>query len=100
MTQNWPFAKITDILPKKLRSVIVSQNHYLNKILDIHPLWYFILKLGIFYPNKNWGLFPGSALPDSKIPNPQLDILYPTWDFTSPIRDNMFNWGYFLLLVY
>ena len=23
---------------KKLRSVIVSQNHYLNKILDVHPL--------------------------------------------------------------
>ena len=23
---------------KKLRSVIVSQNHYLNRILDIHPL--------------------------------------------------------------
>ena len=22
----------------KLRSVIVSQNHYLNKILDVHPL--------------------------------------------------------------
>ena len=39
MTQNWPFAKITDILQKKLRSVIVSQNHYLNKILDVHPLY-------------------------------------------------------------
>ena len=23
---------------KKLRSVIVSQNHYLNQILDVHPL--------------------------------------------------------------
>ena len=23
---------------KKLRSVIVSQNHYLNKIFDVHPL--------------------------------------------------------------
>ena len=22
----------------KLRSMIVSQNHYLNKILDVHPL--------------------------------------------------------------
>ena len=39
MTKNWSFAKITDILLKKnLRSVIVSQNHYLNKILDVHPL--------------------------------------------------------------
>ena len=39
MTQNWPFNKITEILQKKLRSVIVSQNHYLNKILDVHPLF-------------------------------------------------------------
>ena len=23
---------------KKLRSVIVSQNHYFNKIFDVHPL--------------------------------------------------------------
>ena len=23
---------------KKFRSVIVSQNHYLNQILDVHPL--------------------------------------------------------------
>ena len=23
---------------KQLRSVIISQNHYLNKILDVHPL--------------------------------------------------------------
>ena len=23
---------------KKLRSVTVSQNHYINKILDVHPL--------------------------------------------------------------
>ena len=23
---------------KKLRSVIVSENHYLNKIFDVHPL--------------------------------------------------------------
>ena len=23
---------------KQLRSVIVSHNHYLNKILDVHPL--------------------------------------------------------------
>ena len=23
---------------KKIRSVIISQNHYLNQILDIHPL--------------------------------------------------------------
>ena len=38
MTKNWSFAKITDILQKKLMSVIVSQNHYLNKILDVHPL--------------------------------------------------------------
>ena len=38
MTKNWSFAKIMDILPKKLRSVIISQIHYLNKILDVHPL--------------------------------------------------------------
>ena len=44
MTQNWPFAKITDILQKKLRSVIVSQNHYLNKIIDVHPLGGVIIK--------------------------------------------------------
>ena len=31
MTKNWSYAKITDILLKELRSVIVSQNHYLNK---------------------------------------------------------------------
>ena len=28
---------------KKLRSVIVSQNHYLNQILDVHPLAYIAL---------------------------------------------------------
>ena len=39
MTKNWSFAKIMDILLKKMRSVIVSQNHYLNKIIDVHPLW-------------------------------------------------------------
>ena len=38
MTKNWSFAKITDILFKKMTSVILSQNHYLNKILDVHPL--------------------------------------------------------------
>ena len=38
MTKNWSFAKITDILLKKNWSVIVSQNHYLKKIVDVHPL--------------------------------------------------------------
>ena len=38
MTKNWSFSKITDLWQKKLRSVIGSQNHYLNKILDVHPL--------------------------------------------------------------
>ena len=38
MIKNWSFAKITDILQNKLRSVIVSQNHIPNKILDVHPL--------------------------------------------------------------
>ena len=38
MTKNRSFPKITEILQKKLRSVIVSQNHFLNKILDVHPL--------------------------------------------------------------
>ena len=32
---------------KKWRSVIVSQNHYLNQFLDVHPLkeWLHILKV-------------------------------------------------------
>ena len=38
MTKNWSFSKITDILQKKIMSVIVFQNHYLKKILDVHPL--------------------------------------------------------------
>ena len=38
MTKNWLFAKIIDILQKKSSLVIVFQNHYLNKILDVHPL--------------------------------------------------------------
>ena len=38
MTKNWSFAKMTDIFLKKMRSVIVSQIHYLNKIIDVHPL--------------------------------------------------------------
>ena len=38
MIKNWSFAKTTDILKKKMKSVIVSQNHYLNKIFDVHPL--------------------------------------------------------------
>ena len=37
--KNLSFAKITDILLKKLgQPVIVSQNQYLNKILDVHCL--------------------------------------------------------------
>ena len=39
MTNNLSFAKITDIFIPKLRSVIVSQNHHLNKMLDVHPLY-------------------------------------------------------------
>ena len=38
-------------------------------------------------------LFSYYALPDSGIPNPQLDILSPTGDFISPIEDNMPNHG-------
>ena len=34
-----------DMLLKKLRSVIVSQNCYLIKILDIHPLTYHIMRI-------------------------------------------------------
>ena len=43
MIKNWSFSKTTDILKKKLRSVIVSQNHYLNQILGVHPLGEFLL---------------------------------------------------------
>ena len=45
MTKNWSFAKILDILLTKLRSVIISQNHYLDKILDVHPLALLVQKL-------------------------------------------------------
>ena len=39
MTKNWSFAKNYGHFAKKLRSGIISQIHYLNKILDVHPLW-------------------------------------------------------------
>ena len=63
MTKNWSFAKITDILQKKIRSVIVSQNHYLNKILDVRPLIGKPLSLRLLTPanlahlNQNYGNF-------------------------------------------
>ena len=53
----------------KLRSVIVSQNHYLNKILDVHPLGYLKSVIG--------DLFSNSAFHDSEISSPQLSILFP-----------------------
>ena len=52
MTKNWSFAKITEILlKKKFRSVIVFQNHYLNKILDVHPLQFDLLPTLKLFPN-------------------------------------------------
>ena len=42
MIKTWSFAKTTNILKKKMKSVIVSQNHYLNKIIDVHPLGHII----------------------------------------------------------
>ena len=47
---------------KKLRSVIVSQNHYLNKIFDVHPL-----KTGK-YPDR-WKVEMGLALNKTKPTN-------------------------------
>ena len=48
----------------KLRSVIVSQNHYLNKIFDVHPL-----KTGK-YPDR-WKVEMGLALNKAKPNNPE-----------------------------
>ena len=64
-----------------------------NWICQIHNCWYFI-QSGI------GGLFSDTSLPDSYIPNPQLDIISPIGDLRSPIGDNRPNWGYFLLVLY
>ena len=56
MIKNMSFAKITDILLKKMRSVIVSQNHYLYKILDVHPLAGHYMTLQFTAPH--WDLDP------------------------------------------
>ena len=48
MIKSWSFALTKDIFKKKLRSVIVSQNHFINKILDVHPL-----RATLFY-HKGW----------------------------------------------
>ena len=37
---------------KKMRSVIVSQNHYLNQILDVHPLIYLYLSCPLYNANS------------------------------------------------
>ena len=48
----WPK---TGNLPKlrifcyKMRSVIVYQNHYINKILDVHPLWFSVFSQFKFF---------------------------------------------------
>ena len=55
MTNNWSFAKITEILLKKIRSVVVSQNHYLNKIVNVHPVSYFY----------SWGLIKILSRPNN-----------------------------------
>ena len=38
MIKYWHLPKLRTLWRKKLRSVIVSQNHYLNQIFDVHPL--------------------------------------------------------------
>ena len=52
--------------------------------------WEYLIQFGFE------GLFYDSALPDTEIPNPQLDIV-PNWRFDIPNGDNMLNRGYFLL---
>ena len=38
MTKKLVICQNCGCFAKKFRSVIVSQNHYLKKILDVHPL--------------------------------------------------------------
>ena len=57
-------------------------------------------QLGIFFQFGIEDWFSESALPDSDIPNPKSGILSPTGDLISPIRDNIPNWEFFLLIIY
>ena len=62
-----------------------------NWVFQIHN-WRCLIQLGIL------NLFSDYALPDTKIPNPQLGKLSPTVDLISPIGDNMTNREYFCQL--
>ena len=58
---------------------------YYSQFVILNPqLVIFQLGIGDF--------FSDSALPDSYIPNPQLDILSPIEDLRSPFGYNMPNW--------
>ena len=56
------------------------------------PNWWNYIQLEIF------DLFSDSAVPDSYIPYPQLDVLSPIRDLRYPIEDIMPNWAYCLLV--
>ena len=57
-----------------------------NLVFQI-PNWGYFILLGI------GDLFCDSALPDSYIPNPQLDMLCPIGGLRSPFGDNIHKWG-------
>ena len=77
MIKNWSFAKTTDILKTKMRSVIVSQNHYLNQILDVHPLTNWWFWIGDWYLRiRDWG-FPEYLRHQFLVQNHQMVIWLP-----------------------
>ena len=79
------------VLPTQLIRGLTEENTQLG---IKSPIGYFKSPIGDFFFRLGIGdMFSDSALPDSYIPNPQLDIL-------SPIGGNMPNWGYFLLVLY
>ena len=105
---NWEWCFSVQLMPWKnikLNHIrgLTEENIQLSKI---SPTGYFKSPIGDFFIQLVIGdLFsdstlPDSALPDSYILNPQLDILSPIWYLRSPIGNNMPNWGYCLLVLY
>ena len=53
MIKNWSFTLNYGHFEKKFKSVIVFQNHYLNKIFDVYPLSNLQISNSPIGPTKN-----------------------------------------------
>ena len=81
-----PLGRIMNLCPNR---GLTEENTQLGIISRIG---YFKSPIGDIFQLGMGVWFSDSALPDSYIPNPRLDILSPIWDLLSQIRDDMPYW--------